>query len=303
MNKIALSFVMLVLIWTPNALGQTTPEKTILTMGKATDDVIKAQKRLGPIVDYLASQLNDVGIREGELVLAGDNKVSTLIRYINEGQLDIAFDSVFPTLRIIDETNAIPILNVWRNGKETYRSLIIVKKNKGINQLEDLKGKLIAFEHPESTPSYFLPKFTLQTSGFDLVNLPAVTAPIDHDKIGYVFAKSEINMSAWVFYEKVDAAAFSSLDWNNPEDVPESYKKEFKILYQTQKVPTLVVMLNQNLDNKLKIRIKDELLKMHTTSEGKKALQNSKYKIARFTELTRDTLLPKMGNFLTQKLH
>ncbi|MGN6735579.1 MAG: PhnD/SsuA/transferrin family substrate-binding protein [Candidatus Binatia bacterium] len=39
-----------------------------------------------------------------------------------------------------------------------YHALIFTRNNGATKRLKDLQGKMIAFEHPESTSDYFLPK-------------------------------------------------------------------------------------------------------------------------------------------------
>jgi phosphonate transport system substrate-binding protein len=61
------------------------------------------------------------------------------------------------------------VLRRWQRGKAEYQSLIFAKKDSGINSLQDLRGKVIAFEDPESTSGHFLPRFFLVKRGFKMV--------------------------------------------------------------------------------------------------------------------------------------
>lgn len=263
--------------------SQETSQKTVLTMGKATDSVVKQEKRISPIINYLASRLKDVGIEEGKVVFAADNKTSTVINYLNSGRLDIALETPFSTLRYVDEIGAIPLLLISREGATEYNSYIFVRQDSGIERLEDLKGKILAFEDPASTSAYFLPKWSIKAEGLDLVEVHSLDAVVAEDAIGYIFAGSELNVSAWVFYGKVAAGALSSLEWISPDVNPETYREEFDIIYKSQKVPRMLVTVSKDLDKKLVARIKEELLNMAQTDEGREALKA--YKIDEFLEL------------------
>ena len=48
------------------AYSQEVPNKTVLTIGKSTEEIIEYQGKFAPIVRYLASKLKDVGIDQGE---------------------------------------------------------------------------------------------------------------------------------------------------------------------------------------------------------------------------------------------
>ena len=252
---------------------QETSPKKVLTIGRATNDVISQQKRLEPIITYLSANLKDIGIERGEVVLAGDNKVSSLIRLVKEGKIDIILESPLIATLLKVEANAAPILTVWREGIGEYNSLIFVKKDSGINKAEDLRGKLIAFKDPGSNSGYFLPQIGLKAKGLELIELSSFNSIVPNNKVGYVFAGSELNISSWVFYKKAAAGALSNLAWISPKDVPESYKKEFKIIYESQKMPEFIVLVRKGLDKRLVERLKEELLRMDKGKKGKEAIK------------------------------
>ncbi len=252
---------------------QEPPKKKVLSIGRATNDVISQQKRLEPIITYLSAKLKDIGIERGEVVLAGDNKVSSLIRLVKEGKIDIILESPLIATLLKVETDAVPILTVWREGVGEYNSLIFVRKDSGIQKIEDLKGKLVAFKDPGSNSGYFLPQIGLKAKGLELIQLSSFNSIAPNDKIGYVFAGSELNISSWVFYKKAAAGALSNLAWISPKDVPQSYKKDFKIIYESPKTPEFIVLVRPGLPKRLVERIKEEFLKMNKSKEGRESLE------------------------------
>ncbi len=265
------------------AYGQEIPKKSILTMGRVTDKALKGHKQIEPIITYLASRLEDMGIERGEVVLAADNKVETLIDLLKEEKLDIVLETVFTAIELRIAVNATPVLLVWRKGAGEYNSFIFVRKDSGISRLEDLKGKIIAFEDSGSTSAYFLPKFSMKAEGLDLVEVPDFNSPVPKGKIGYVFAGSELNISSWVFHNKVLAGTLSSDDWVKQDQNPEAYREEFEIIYETLKMPRMLVIIREGLDKKLVARIKEELLKMDKSEEGREALKA--FKLNKIVEL------------------
>ncbi len=105
------------------------------------------------------------------------------------------------------------------------------------------------------------------------MELSSFNSIVPKDKIGYVFAGSELNISSWVYYKKVAAGALSNLDWVSPQDVPEAYKKDFKIIYESQKMPEFIVLVREGLDKRLVERIKEEFLMMDKSEAGREALK------------------------------
>ena len=272
------------------AYSREKPKQRVLTLGKATDKVSEKQREFEPIIDYLASKLKDVGIEKGEVILAGNNNNATIIKSLKEGRVDIILDTPFAAFLYKAEVSATPILLAWRNRMSEYSSFVFVRRDSGIRRMEDLKGKIIAFEDPVSTSAYLLPKCSMKIKGLDLVELDHFDSSVPPGKIGYIFSGSELNISSWVYYNKVAAGALSNLDWVNSRENPEAYREEFEIIYETQKVPGMFVIVRAGLEKKLVDRIKEELLKMDKSKEGREALKPRQ--INRFVEITKEVLKP-----------
>lgn len=270
---------------TDEAYCRNIPAKNVLTIARVSETTTLEHMQLAPIITYLASRLKNAGIEQGKVIPVRNNE--DVIRYLRDGSLDIVIESAFSAHIYKHEANAALVLLAWRHGVRDVSSYIFVRKDSGINLLEDLKGKVIAFEDPGSTDEYFLPKYSLQAAGFDLVEIPSADAPVPEGKIGYVFAGAELNISTWVFFKKVAAGAMADALWTSQSDVPENYRKEFKIIYETQKVPKEYVVVREGLDENLAARIKEELLRMNETEEGKEALKGG-LEIHKFTETPED---------------
>lgn len=254
-----------------------------LSIGRATDKVTREYDRLNPIVDYLATRLRKDGITGGRVVLEGDNDDQGIIDFLEAGDLDLILES--PTSAALYQTRcgAEPILLVRRESVLYYRSIIFSRADSDIHTLEDLRGRIIAFEDLTSTSSYHLPKNSLARLGYRLV-LAADCKTVPSDGIGYVFAGSELNVSSWVFYSRVSAGAMSSADWINPEENPKAFRETFRILHQTEAIPRMVVLARKGLPAELVGKIRRELLIMHQIPEGREAL--GPYRIDCFEALT-----------------
>jgi phosphonate transport system substrate-binding protein len=252
-----------------------------LVIGRVSDDPRKHYKRLKPIVDYVASHLSDVGITRGSVLMAKDNR--QLIRYLNEKKVDWVSETVISALIYHQETGAEIIARRWRKGVPEYHSVFFTRKETGIESIEQLKGKKIAFEDPGSTTAYFVPVGVLKRAGLELVRLSSPTESPPANKVGYVFAGRDLNVATWVHKGLTDAGAFSNLDWTNPDDVPGAYREDLKLIYETRPFPRAVELVRKDLDSKIKERIKEILLTAHTNPEGRKALR-AYHKTAKFDE-------------------
>jgi phosphonate transport system substrate-binding protein len=163
------------------------------------------------------------------------------------------------------------LLRRWKSGMADYRSLIFTHRISGIQRLEDLRGKLIAFEDPESSSGYFLPKLFLQRNGLRLAEKPGPDANVGAAEVGFVFARSQENLVDWVLTKKVAAGAFSNDDH---AALDEKKRNDILVLAQTDLLPRHLLSVRKDMPLGLVGRLEKTLLAMHEDAEGRKILQN-----------------------------
>src|ERR1041385_4499265 len=156
-----------------------------LIFGRVQDDPVRAIQDRQEFVDYIAKKLAPVGITGGRIVVV--DKIHLLSQAIREGRIDLFHDSIVPAMVIAHATGAVPILRQWKFGEADYEGVIVVKKNSGIDNLTDLRGKVIAFEEPHSTSAAVLPRMMLEEKKMRLVQVKA-SGPVTPDVIGFVYS-------------------------------------------------------------------------------------------------------------------
>ncbi len=252
----------------------------VFHIGRPTTEVKKEYERLYPIAVYLAEYLKDYGITGGDVRVDGKNSVTATCDMLQNGQVDLVLETPFTALRLIRQGGAVPLLIIKREGVTEYRSFLFARKDSGISTLDDLKGKVVVFEDPGSTSAYHLPRKALEEAGLDLLSLPSAGAGVPEGKTGYIFAGSELNTSSWVFFKRADAGALSNLDWDSPDENPEAFRREMRIIHETETVPRMLVMARPGLSPELMEAVTAVFLHMHETEAGQEALKN--YKMNRF---------------------
>lgn len=167
-----------------------------------------------------------------------------------------------------------------RFGLPYYRAQISVRADANINKLEDLRGKRFAFVDPASTSGYLFPAAMLKKAGFDPDKFFSQT----------VFAGSHPNVILAIYRGQVDGgASFEDARTNVQAQFPDVMDKVKPLTY-TNPIPNDTWSLNAKLSPALKAKIKDRLLRIAATPEGKEALRNL-YSIEGLTdtvELTND---------------
>ena len=77
--------------------------------------------------------------------------------------------------------------------------------------------------------------------------------------VGYVFARSELNIATWVHKRLVDVGVMSNLDWDNPRRVPAAFRRDLRVIGETGNVPRALEMVRSDLDPKVEARLRKVL--------------------------------------------
>lgn len=257
----------------PESVSPPNQEATPTTNGSRTiviadisDNPAKKIERFQPFADYLASQLNDVGM--GEVEIAPD--METMADWLSSGKVHIYFDSPYPSMKVVELSGAKPILRRWKKGVEVYHTIIFTRSDSGIETLDDLKGKMIAFDEPVSTSGYMLPIGHLKQAGLKLVQKKSLTANVAANRVGYIFSEDDDNSIQWVLTKRLAAAAVGSSDFLK---MPEKTRQQLTILAETEPVPRNVVVVSPTLTNDEVTAIETVLLSMDNTEEGQTVLK------------------------------
>lgn len=254
-------------------------ERDTIVIARVSTNPKKHYKHLKPIADYLAANLSEFGISRGKVIFAKDNE--QMIRYIKQGKVDVITETAVSAALFKEQAGAELLLRRWKGGVAEYSSVIFSRMDSGVDSFEDLQGKVIAFQDRGSSSSFFIPASIMIRDGYELYELDTPRELPPQDKIGFVFADKEINISAWVHKGIVAAGAFSNLDWNNTKDMPAEFHKDLAVFYESALFPRGIELVRPDLDPVIKNRIKQVLMTAHEKEAGRQALtayqQTEKY--------------------------
>ncbi len=160
-----------------------------------------------------------------------------------------------------------------RFGLPYYRAQFNVRADANINTIADLKGKRFAYVDAVSTSGFLFPRAELKKLGFDPDRFFAET----------VFAGSHSNVILAVYRGQVDGGAtFEDARSTVQRQFPDVLQK-VKVIATTNPIPNDTFSLNPKLSPDLKAKIKDRLLRISQTADGKDAFK-SLYDISGLTD-------------------
>ena len=216
-----------------------------LVLGRISDDPKRHYDQLKAMLDYIVPRMSDLGVRRGRVLMAAD--VQQMASYLRRGRVDWVTETATTGMLLAEKAGAKPLVITERDAAPTYRSVIFVRRDSGIESLQALRGHTIAFQNRNSTSAYYAPASALLDAG---LNMEILLSPRDlpaADVVGYVFAESESNIAAWVHKRLVIAGAFSDLDWQNPRSLPPLYQRDLQVIYTSAPYPRGVEIARSDL--------------------------------------------------------
>lgn len=251
--------------------GSGGDDRAELVLGRTSDDPRTDLAKLQPMVDYVVPRMADVGIRRGRVLMARDSQ--QMISYLRRGKVDWVTETAGAAMAFEDRAGARIVLSSYREGVDRYASVLVARRDHGIAAIEDLRGRSIAFQNASSTSAYFLPASEILQRGLPLVILSSAADRPGSDLVGFVFARTELNVATWVHKGLVDAGALSELDWDNPRRVPPAFRQDLVVFHRTDAVPRALEMVAAGTEPAVERRLREVLLAARDDPAAAEALE------------------------------
>jgi len=268
----------LLLALAPPARAQAVPpsgplgdDESVLVLGRVSDDPKSHYDELKPLLDYVVPRMAVVGIRSGRILMARD--LQQMGSYMRRGRVDWVTETSGNAVLLERRANARSLLITERDGASSYHSVFFVRRDSPVRTLQDLTGRSVAFQNPYSTSAYYLPASTLLDEGLQLELLLSPMDRVAPDTVGYLFARTELNITTWVHKRLVDVGVLSNLDWANPQRMPPAFVADFRVVGESDEVPRAIVLSRSGMDPKIEDRLRQVLLEASVDPDAGEALR------------------------------
>ena len=266
---------MLLALMLPSAHAQMAmsadDDASVLVLGRVSDDPKSHYDQLKPLLDYVVPRLASVGIRSGRILMARD--LQQMTSYLRRGQVDWVNETAGNAGLLERRGVASSFLVAEREGATRYHSVFFVRRDSPVRTLADLAGRSVGFQNPYSTSAYYLPAAELLDHG---MKLEVLLSPMDKPApgaVGYLFARTELNITTWVHKRLVDAGVFSNLDWANPQRMPPTFAQDFRIVARTADVPRALMLARKGMDPKVEARLREVLMEASADPDAGEVLR------------------------------
>lgn len=260
-----LSFLVILLLWF--VLGGDYGANSSVVAGQRLDIVLVPEKniyeqrqRYGVIAGYLSKHLGmDVRIT----IMPTYGKVCDA--FLN-GEADVGFFGSFSYVLTRAKAGVEPIARpVWLDGSSTYSGYIFVRKDSGIRSVADMKNKRLALVDRVTTAGYIFQLDYLKSQGID--NMEEYFLKI-------YFAGGH-DASAWAVYTgEADVGGGKNHIYHALERKYPDFQEKMLVLARSPDVPSNGMVVRSDLDPLLKNRLKELLLGLDDSPEGRQVLKD-----------------------------
>lgn len=200
-----------------------TKQTEELKVGLLPDrDPEELKKQYTPLFDYLSTR---AGVKYKLVV---PQNYQELVLLFEQGAIDIGFFGGYTFVKAQKEHGAVPI--VMRDVDRSFLSVIVARKDSGLNSLKDLEGKTFSFGSDLSTSGHLMPRFYFSKSN--------ITPEEYFSKVE--FSQAHNKTMEHVFDGRVEAGVLNANVYNRMISQNPEMAEQLKVIWQSPPYPDYV---------------------------------------------------------------
>ncbi len=229
-----------------------------------------------PLVDFINEHLQD-----SELRLEASRNYAVYNKKLFSGYFHFALPNPYQTVVSIQRGYRV----FGKMGDdEKFRGIILVRKDSGIEHVEDLKGKTVSYPAPTALAATMLPQWYLQQHGID------VNKDIHNSYVG-----SQESSIVNVYLKKSAAAATWPPPWHAFIKERPEVAEEVMVKWETTSLPNNGLVVRNDVPQALVDQVGSIVFSLHTHERGKAILK--RMELSRF-EAAEDNVYISVREFL-----
>lgn len=254
--KTMLSLVLLALIAV--SPGITWAETTEIKVGIFTPDP-KMIEDIGKVMDYVSRKVG------AKFVVVPSIGYEKSIKKLREGDIDAGIFGSAPAFISLKEEIAELIARPEIRKSSVYYGYWMTLKESGLKKIEDFKGKSFAYVDPYTSAGYLFPRAAVKGKGFDPDNFFGTVK----------FSKTHEAAIQMLLNGSVDGCAAKDTAYKKFIDTNIELKDRLNIIEVAGPFPERTLMISKRVDEGIRKKVKETLLKMDSDPEGKKVLMET----------------------------
>lgn len=249
-------------------LATAEPTEELLLGIEPEHNIFDQMERYRALAGYLTEQL---GVKVNLTIMS---RYGEVIKRFKTLKLDGAFLTSYTANLGIRELDLEPIASpVNLDGESTAQGYIFVRKDSGISNVKDMRGKSFVFVDPATTEGYLFPLAYLAQHGIRDMNTFFTRFDFSGSHASAIFA---------VLDGRADIGAAKNTTFNTMVHNDPSIRNELHIIAESPKFPEITLCLRYEIDRDLRARLGAVLLQMDQQSQGQEVLKQ--FKALRFVK-------------------
>lgn len=224
-----------------------------------------------PIVNFIDTQLPEV-----ELKLEASRNYEEFDKKLYSGHFDFAMPNPYQT--ILSLAHGYRLFGKMADD-EDFRGIILVRKDSGIEQIGDLKGKAVSYPAKTALAATMLPQQYLHTHGLN------INTDIENRYVG-----SQESSIMNVLLGHVAAAATWPIPWKSFSAEHPEQAAQLEVKWQTESLLNNGWVVRDDVPGELVAQFAEQLFNLQNTEAGKKMLAT--VPVSRFEAADNETYNP-----------
>lgn len=225
----------------------------------------------GPMTDYLDRHIPGVDFR-----VEASRNYAAYNEKLFAGEFHFSLPNPYQTIESLEHGYRV----FGKMGDdENFRGIILVRKDSGIEQVSDLKGKAVSYPAPSALAATMLPQYYLYTQGLDVMH------DIDNRYVG-----SQESSIMNVFLGHTAAAATWPPPWRALSRERPELAEQLVVKWQTDPLPNNSLVVREDIPREIVDRVAALLFDLHNHAEGREML--ARMELSRFEPASNETYQP-----------
>lgn len=208
-----------------------------------------------PLIGYLNRHFTEV-----QFELEASRDYQTYEAKLRNREPELVLPNPWQTLEAIKHGYRVIAM---AGDAEDFKGLYIVRKDSGITVPADLKGKAVSYPSPTALAACIMPQWFLHQHGID----------VNHDILNHYVGSQESSIMH-VYLGEVVAGATWPPPWRLFQKEHPKEAAELKVIWETPPLLNNAFMVRDDLPAEFVERLRQLLLMLHDTAEGRGILAN-----------------------------
>ncbi len=208
----------------------------------------------GPLTSYLSAHIDGARFR-----LEASRNYAAFDTKLYAGQFQFALPNPYQTVNAVQKGYRV----FGKMGDDdNFRGIILVRKDGGIRDVTDLRGKAVSYPAPSALAATMLPQYYLKTHGLDVMH------EVDNRYVG-----SQESSIMNVYLGDVAAGATWLPPWRALSRQRPELAEALEIKWQTESLPNNGLVVAADVPAAVVAQVSELLFSLHRHEEGRKILE------------------------------